>query len=191
MSILLSTATHLSRTEHGRRVVRRTLALTAASGLLVVAAQLPASAAPGDVSTDTVDANVGVTSAISLTGLTSSFSLNGLPGATVEGLDAVGYTVTTNNVGGYTVTVQADSPTLDPTVNQGNDDTIPIENLQVRAGDTGAYTALSDTNALTLRDQDTRSAAGGDDYADDYQVDIPFVADDVYRATLTYVATAS
>jgi hypothetical protein len=188
MSILL-TATHLSRTQHGRRVVRRALALTAASGLLVVAAQLPAAAAPGDQSTDTVEANVGVTSAISLTGLTPSFRLNGLPGATVEGLNAVGYTVTTNNVGGYTVTVQADGPTLDPA--GASTDTIPIANLGVRAGDTGAYTALSDTGAVTLRDQNTRSASGGDDYADDYQVDIPFVADDVYSATLTYVATAS
>lgn len=191
MTTLLSTATHPSRTEQRRRPLRRSLALTAASGLLVVAAQLPAAAAPGDESTDSVIANVGVTSAISLTGLTPAFTLNGLPGATIEGLNAVGYTVTTNNVGGYTVTVQADSPTLDPTVNQGNNDTIPIENLQVRAADTGAYTALSDTNALTLRDQDSRSAAGGDDYTDDYQVDIPFVADDTYTATLTYVATAS
>ena len=185
----LSTVTSLHRTEPAGRLVRRALALTAASGLLVVAAQLPAAAAPGDTSDDTVIANVGVTSAISLTGLTPAFTLNGLPNTTVVGLDAVGYTVATNNVGGYTVTVQADSPTLDPA--GASTDTIPIENLQVRAADSGAYTALSDTNALTLRDKNTRSATGGDAYTDDYQVDIPFVADDTYSATLTYVATAS
>lgn len=172
-----------------RSSVRRGLGVAAAAGLLAVASQLPAAAAPGDTSTDTTVANVEVTSSITLSNLTPSFTLTGLPGDTVTGEDAVSYTVTTNNVGGYTVTVQADSDTLDPAGT--STDTIPIENLRVRAADSGAFTALDDTNAVTLRDQGTRSAADGDDYSDDYQVQIPFVASDTYSATLTYVATAS
>jgi hypothetical protein len=168
---------------------RRAGLAVAAGALLISAAGAPAWAAPGDVSRDTVVANVGVSSAISLAGLTPSFTLNGLPGATVAEIGAVGYTVLTNNVGGYTVTVQADAPALEPAGDSA--DNIPVAALSVRAGGTGAYTALSDTVAVILRDKDSRSAASGDDYADDYQVDIPFVADDTYSVTLNYIATAS
>lgn len=170
-----------------RPAIRRGLALAATAGLLVAASQLPAAAAPGQTSEDTTVANVEVGSTISLSGLTPSFTLTGLAGDLITGLDAVSYTVTTNNVAGYSVTVQAESPTLDPA--GASTDTIPIENLRVRADDSGAYTALSDTAAVTLRTQATRSAQGGDDYSDDYQVQIPFVASDTYSATLDYVAT--
>lgn len=168
---------------------RRTGLAVLAGALLIAAAGAPAWAAPGETSEDTVVANVGVTSAISLNGLTPSFRLNGLPGATVAEVGAVAYSVVTNNVGGYTVTVQADAPALEPAGDSA--DSIPVGDLAVRAGGNGAYTPLSDTSAVLLRDKDARSAAGGDAYADDYQVAIPFVADDVYSVTLNYVATAS
>jgi hypothetical protein len=169
---------------------RRTGLAVLAGALLVSAAGAPAWAAPGDTSEDTVVANVGVSSSITLDGLTPSFTLNGLPGDTVIGENAVSYTVNTNSAAGYTVTVQAAADELGA-AEDTNDDVIPIENLQVRAADTGAFTSLSNTGAVTLRDQDSRSDADGDEYADDYQVAIPFVADDTYSVTLNYVATAS
>lgn len=171
-------------------VLRRGLALAATGGLLAVASQLPAAAAPGDTSADTTVANVAVSSAITLEGLTPSFTLTGLPGATVAESDAVGYTVLTNNVGGYTVSVQADKDVLLPA--GSSTDYIPVTDLGVRPGGSGgAFTALSDTNAVTLQNKGTRSGAAGDDYTDDYRIDIPFVADDTYSVTLNYVATAS
>lgn len=189
----LSTVSTPRTASSSARRLGRGLALAGAVGLLAtIAGQLPASAAPGDVSRASTIANVGVSSSITLQGLSPSFDLNGLPGDTVEGLNAVSYTVLTNNVGGYTVGVTAASDVLSPVGD--SDDTIPIANLKVRPGGTangGAYTSLSSTGALTLRDQDTRSDEAGDDYSDDYQVDIPFVADDTYRVTLNYVATAS
>lgn len=170
--------------------LRRGFAVAAAAGLLAAfAGQLPAAAAPGDQSAGTTTANVGVNSSITLQGLTPSFTLNGLPGATVAQVGAVAYNVLTNNVGGYTVSVTAADDVLTPAGT--STDTIPIGNLAVRAGGDGAYTALSADNAVNLREKDTRSASDGDDYADDYRVNIPFVADDVYSVTLNYVAVAS
>lgn len=171
-------------------VLRRGLALAATAGLLAVASQLPAAAAPGDTSADTTVANVAVSSAITLEGLTPSFTLTGLPGATVAEADAVAYTVLTNNVGGYTVSVQADAAELTPAGT--STDTIPVTDLSVRpGGSTSAFTSLSNTSPITLHDQGTRSAQAGDGYTDDYQIDIPFVADDIYSVTLNYIATAS
>lgn len=171
-------------------LVRRSLALVAGAALLGVAAQLPASAAPGDTAPGTTTANVAVGSTITLTGLTPSFTLTGVSSSTVEQDDQVSYRVTTANAGGYTVTVQAASAELTPAAS-GNPDAIPIANLKVRAEDNGAFVSLSNTSAVTLRNKATRSAAAGDAYADDYEVIIPFVASDTYSTALNYVATAS
>src|SRR4051794_7887456 len=181
-------ATHLTRVRSGR-ALRKTLALVGTAGILAVATQLPAAAAPGDTSEDTTIANVAVSSSITLQGLTPAFTLAGLPDDTVEEASAVAYTVLTNNVGGYTVSVQADAPELTPAGD--STDTIPINALSVRAHGDSAYTELSNTNGITLHTKDTRSAPVGDKYTDDYSVDIPFVADDTYSVTLNYVATAS
>lgn len=172
-------------------VLRRVGMVGGAALICAVGAQ-SAFAAPGDHSDATTQANVGVNSSITLAGLTPSFELNGLPAATLSQDNAVSYTVTTNNVGGYVVTVQAAAATLEPTLHiPANTDSIPIGALKVRPHGTGSYTALSNTAAVTLRTLTARSAPGGDGYGDDYQVTIPFVADDVYTATLNYVATAS
>ena len=168
--------------------VHRALAVAGIAGLLFAAAQLPAAAAPGDTSTDSTVANVEVTSSITLGGLTPDFTLTGLPGSTVTGNAAVSYTVTTNNVGGYTVGVQAATATLDPVGT--SPDTIPIGDLQVKDA-SGTYTPLSDTSAVVLRNKASRSLEAGDPYSDDYKVTIPFVASDTYATTLNYVATAS
>lgn len=190
MSSLLGTTHPPLAAGSGNRRLGRALAAAAVVGLLGAAVgQLPASAAPGDQSSDTTTANVGVSSSITLQGLTSSFSLNGLPGDTVTGDGAVSYNVQTNNVGGYTVGVTASRDVLLPA--GSSTDYIPIDRLSVRPSGDGSFTALSNTNAVTLRDKPTRSGATGDDYTDDYRIDIPFVADDVYSVTLNYVATAS
>jgi hypothetical protein len=151
-----------------------------------------ASAAPGDTSSDTTVANIGVTSSIALTGLTSSFTLNGLPGATVTGAGDVSFNVETNNISGYAVSVQAATPTL-VAATAGNLDSIPIGSLQVRqsvVGTPGGWTSISSAGAVTVHTQSGRSALGGDAIGNDYQILIPFVAEDTYSATLDYIATA-
>jgi hypothetical protein len=150
-----------------------------------------ASAAPGDTSTDTVVANVGVNSSIALNGLTPEFTLNGLPGALVIGAQDVSFNVVTNNIGGYMVTVQAAAPTLVPTA-VGNPDSIPIGLLRVResvSGNTGSWTSMSSGSTVTVHNQGTRSDPAGDMVRNDYQIQIPFVAEDTYHATLNYIAT--
>ena len=171
------------------RLVARALVGTATAAVFLSMATLSASAAPGDADDGTVTANVGVSSSITLTGLTGEFTLEGLPGATIADEDAVAFNVNTNNIGGYNVTVQAETPTLVPTV-ETNTDSIPIRNLSVRDATKTEYTPLSNTTALVVNTKATRSVAAGDDYSHDYSVDIPFVADDTYSATLNYVATA-
>jgi len=186
---LSTVSTPRTASSSGRRLGRG-LALAGAVGLLAtIAGQLPASAAPGDISPASTTANVGVSSSITLQGLTPSFALNGLPGDTVTGDGAVSYNVQTNNVGGYTVGVTAARDVLLPAGD--STDYIPIERLSVRPAGDASFTSLSSTNAVTLRDKPTRSVAEGDYYSDDYRIDIPFVADDVYSVTLDYVATAS
>jgi hypothetical protein len=146
-----------------------------------------ASAAPGETSGGTTDANVGVTSAIALTALTPSFTLTGLPGATVTGVGAVTFNVATNNLAGYAVTVVSETPTM---VGTGtNPDSIPIADLTVQETGGAGYAALSDTTPVTVHSQSARSAEGGDSLSNDYQLVVPFVNEDTYTATLDYLAT--
>lgn len=157
----------------------------AAATALVAAGGLSANAAE---SGDSTVANVQVSGAIALTGLTPSFTLVGLPGATAASVGAVNFTVTTNNLAGYAVTVQAAAPTLAAT-NPGNTDSIPIGALGVRETGQSLYTALSDTSPVTVRNQPTRSAEAGDVISNDYSVTVPFVNEDTYTVTLDYIAT--
>lgn len=169
--------------------------LAGVAGLALIGASATAAyAAPGDISADTTIANVEVTTAIELSGLTPTFTLVGVPGATVDGEGEVTMTVTTNNLAGYNVTVQSATATLIPTAS-GNTDSIPIGNLHVRehvAGDVGdptPFTSLSSGTPVIVHSQAVRSVTGGDDLVNDYSVDIPFVNEDTYTATLNYVAT--
>jgi len=168
----------------GGRLVPRVLVGAVAIAAFAVASTGSASAVED---TGTTDANVVVGSAITLTDLTPSFELSGMPGATVTGLAAVTYTVETNNVAGYTVTVQSQTPTMVATA-VGNTDSIPITALTAREGGIGTYSALSSAAALPVHSQATRSAEGGDNLATDFQIAIPFVNSDTYTATLDYVA---
>jgi hypothetical protein len=168
---------------------RRAGLAVAAGALLVGAVAAPASAAPGRTDDGTTVANVVVQSAISLTGLTNDFALSGIPGASVVGAGVVDFTVTTNNLAGYAVTVLAQAPVLAPQT-AGNNDDIPVGNLAVRSDATdGDFVPVSNVTPVTVHTQDTRSDAGGDDFSNDYRVEVPFVNEDTYSVTLDYVAT--
>jgi len=147
-----------------------------------------ASAEPGQTDDGTTDAQVEVLSSISLTGLTEDFTLTGLPGATVTELSVVTFTVETNNIGGYAVTVQSQTPTLVAGI-VTNLDSIPIGALSVRETGTTPFTALRSTAVAVVHNQTVRSDEGGDDLSNDYEVVVPFVNQDVYSATLDYIAT--
>lgn len=167
---------------------RRTGLAAVAGALLVSAVSAPAWAIPGQTSTDSTVARVVVESAINLTGLTEDFTLTGIPGATVTGAAAVGFNVATNNFAGYTVTVQARNDVLSP-VTTGNPDTIPVSALRVRGDGTNGYVPVTNAAPVLVHTQPTRSALGGDDLTNDYQMTIPFVNEDTYAVTLDYVAT--
>lgn len=180
--------THPRPPSRRRRSAVRGLVAGAALATFVSGLGATASAIPGQTDGDTTNAHVVVLSAIALTNLTPDFTLTGLPGATVANPTAVGFTVTTNNLAGYAVTVQAETAVLTP-VTAGNPDSIPIGLLSVRETGAPTYTPLSNNTAVTVHTQGTRSALGGDTLSNDYQVNIPFVNEDEYVATLDYVAT--
>jgi hypothetical protein len=169
------------------------LLATAAVTALISSSAFPAFAAPGDESTDTVVANIGISSAIALTGLTPSFTINAPINATTEAQDAVSYNVNTNNAGGYNVTVSSRSATLAPdNAATGNTDSIPIEDLKVRVGNVTSTTYLPVTETpVEISNKASRSAAAGDAITNDYEITVGFVADGTYSATLDYVATAN
>jgi hypothetical protein len=124
-----------------------------------------------------------------MTGLTPSFTLTGAPGETVGTTDPVTFNVETNNATGYAVSVLSTSPTMLPPLPLVNLDVIPIAALTVRATGAGSYTPLIAGTAVTVHSQTTRSANGGDDLSNDYQMRIPVVNADTYTATLNYVAS--
>jgi hypothetical protein len=160
----------------------------AAVAAAVAATAGSAAAAPGESDTGTTAANVAVSSSIALTALTESFSLTGIPGATVAQNGVVTLNVETNNLAGYAVTVQSETATL-AAGTPGNVDAIPVGALSVRETGTTPFSAMSAANTAVVHTQTTRSAEGGDALSNDYQVDIPFVNEDTYTATLDYVAT--
>ncbi|WP_261568032.1 hypothetical protein [Frankia gtarii] len=108
-------------------------------------------------------------------------------GSSVVANGAVTMTVTTNSSNGYTVAVQATSPTLTAQT-AGNDDSIPVSSLLVRESGTSAFQPLSDAAAVPVYSQGQPSAPGGDAVSNDYSIDIPFVASDRYSTTFDYIA---
>ncbi len=166
----------------------------AAGSLLVLGGLGVASmgAVPALADTGNTTANVGVLGSITLSGLTGSFTLSGAPGSTPSTNSAVTMNVATNNLTGYNVTVQA--PTLQLNMaggTTGNMDTIPNGNLKVRETGQSTFNSISNLTAVTVHNQATRSAAGGDTINNDYQVVIPFVNADTYTGTLNYTASTN
>ncbi len=133
-------------------------------------------------------ANVSVNNILTLSGLTSSFTLTGDPSSTATQTGAVSMNVLTNNLTGYTVSVQAAAATLAGAAT-GNTDTIPIANLKTK-NTSAAYTALSNTAALTVASASTKTISTGTSVSNDYQVAIPWVNADTYSVTLNYVLAA-
>jgi hypothetical protein len=185
-STLVATVSVPTTKRHTRRLVQGGLLGVAVTALAVGTMGGAAFAAPNG----STSANVAVSSGITLSGLTSSFTLSGAPGATVTGADAVAYNVETNDVAGYTVSIESTTATLHPAT-AGNVDSISIGHLAVRETGGGAYLPLSNSAAVTVYSQATRSIDGGDNLSNDYQILIPVVTPDTYTATLNYVATAS
>jgi hypothetical protein len=175
---------------HGYRAVTRTLVTAATAAAFLGLGSLSASAAPGDVSTASVVANVNVNSTINLALDQASFDLNGTPNSTVTKTGAVTGRVTTNNATGYSVGVVAEAATLQPSLNS-NADSIPIGDLEVSdaAGVSTPLTSSTTTPVITTT-KATRSALAGDTFSDDYGVNIPDVTSDTYSVTLDYTATA-
>jgi hypothetical protein len=181
-----STASSTPQKRSGR-LVRGSLLGAALSAALVGA--LPSSASAQESGDSTV-ANVAVDTGITLTGLTESFTLTGTPGETVTEASAVVFNVETNNPAGYSVTVQSATPTMAP-AGVGNTDSIAIADLTVRESGSGAFQPMTSDGAgapVMVHTQDERSANGGDDLSNDYEMNIPTVEQDTYSATLDYVA---
>jgi uncharacterized repeat protein (TIGR01451 family) len=126
---------------------------------------------------------------IALSGVSNSFTLTGLPDTTVTGNGVVTMKVTTNDVSGYTVTVEPAVGELVPQT-PGNTDTIPIDRLSVRASGTSAFQSLLPGSAVVVHQQSGPSGVNGDAVTNDFQVRIPFVNNDTYSGTLEYIASA-
>jgi hypothetical protein len=172
-------------------MVRRRTSATAGAGWAFIAlgtALLVSGGAPADAAPTTVQVTVG--SKITLSGVTPSFALTGDPETTVGQNGVVAMNVKTNNHTGYTVTVQADAPSLSGTI-AGNTDVVPVGSIGVRETGGGALSPLSAVAPVTVHSQSTRSAGPGDDLSNDFQVTIPFVNADTYSGTLTYLAAAN
>jgi hypothetical protein len=143
-------------------------------------------ATTGQDSGQSTDAHVAVAEGITMTGLSSGFTLSGIPGV-VDGDTSVSYNVETNNVAGYTVTVQSQDADL---VGTGlNTDVIPIGTLKVK-NSSGNFVGVSDASTTLVHTQAERSADGGDALGSEYQMLIPVKNADTYTATLDYVATS-
>jgi hypothetical protein len=70
-----------------------------------------------------------------------------------------------------------------------NTDAIPIADLTVReTGDT-VFLPMSSTDPVSVHTQTGRSANGGDELSNDYEIRVPVVNVDTYTATLDYVAS--
>ena len=172
-----------------KRCGRLILRSVVGAGAVAVLAVGMAGTASAQTDDGPVDGNVQVNSSIALTGLTPSFLLTGLANTTVSENGEVVFNVETNNLAGYSVTVQAGADELVADT-AGNLDVIPIGALSVRETGTVPFTPLSDVTPVTVHSQDERSAPGGDALSNDYSVDIPFVNEDNYDVVINYVATA-
>jgi membrane-associated protease RseP (regulator of RpoE activity) len=160
----------------------------AAASVALFAFPALAQAAPDPTNVGSVQANVAVASAITLSGLPVGFTLSGIPTATVATAAPVTMTVWTNNTQGYTVTVQAATATLSGAL-PGNTNTIPVGALQVRETGTGTYQNVTNApGGVLVYGKNAPSLETGDLLSNDYSMTIPFVVPDTYTATLNYVA---
>ncbi|GAA3200063.1 hypothetical protein [Actinocorallia longicatena] len=163
----------------------------AALALAAALAAAPLSPVSADTDAGNTIVTVQVDTAITLTALTSSFALTGIPGETpTTGATPVTMTVTTNNLAGYNVTVQAAAANLVGALAPTNTDVIPVSSLQVDGPvQGGTYASISNTTPLVVATKPAASAVGGDEIDNNYRITIPFVEPDSYTGTLNYIAT--
>jgi hypothetical protein len=128
--------------EHSPSDSKRFIAFGAVLGAISVGLLAAPSAAQAVEDDGSVEANVAVASAITLTDLTPAFTLSGIPGDTATTGAPVTMTVTTNNAAGYSVTVASTDLVLEGAV-PGNATSIPIGLLTVRESGTTDYTGIS------------------------------------------------
>jgi hypothetical protein len=148
-----------------------------------------AAATPVPGPTAAAAVTVDVLSGITITLTVDSFTLTGAPGVTAEDLAAVHMTVFTNNVNGYTVSVQPSTnylagPGPTPSVSAS----IPADALQVM-GTAGSYVHLNSAAPVVVHQQTAGSDPAGDALTNDYQMLIPAVPAGAYTGTIDYVAT--
>jgi hypothetical protein len=163
----------------------RALALVVAVSAASVSGLMagPAQAAAFDTTTGTVT----VGTSLQMLALSPTFAIAGGPGATVASTAPVTFTVITNNVLGYHVTVAPVGTDMVGT--GGNTAVIPFSLLQVEESVTGTFAFLSATR--TVHNSATATDANGDDLSTDFQLTIPNVLPDAYSGDLTYTAVAN
>ncbi|SOD73565.1 fibronectin type III domain protein [Jatrophihabitans sp. GAS493] len=138
---------------------------------------------------------------ISLDNADSSFALGGQSGTDSSTPDnTISYVVTTNNAAGYSVSVKSDQPTLTPDSAKNSDkisfDAITATGTAFVSG-TIPNDGTSDGGSAqlatggTVYTQTARSKATGDTHTTTFGVNIPFVAADAYRGTVTFTASAN
>jgi hypothetical protein len=169
-----------------RRVEVATAALACAGGAALLIGS-GAGVATAATSNGTTTANAVVSSSITLSGLTNAFTLTGAPGVTATTTTPVTMNVKTNQLTGYTVTVQANAAIMTGATT-GNTDTIPVSALTVRETGSTPYLPLSSTVPVLVHTSATKSATNGDTINNDYAMTVPFVNADTYSVALTYVA---
>ena len=149
---------------------------------------LPASAT--DTLPEPIDVHISVGEGITLSVLHADAYLQGVPGEMADNDDdPASYNVLTNNASGYQVTVQALDDKLLPPDPDSNPDSIPISALKVYDGH--GYQSLSKTAAVTVWDQESRSADLGDVHDAEFMMEIPVVSDATYSVTLEYIASTN
>jgi hypothetical protein len=165
-----------------------------AIGVTVSAAVIAGSmvgASPALAQTDDTaqtEANIEVQEGITIT-VDADFTIAGPAGAIATTTVPVEFTVT-NNEGGFTVDVLADTANLEPVDPLTNPDVIPFTDLEIDSIDAAAFVPLSSVTPVTIYTS-LVAAPTGDTQATDYQIDMPFVTPDTYSGTITYTATVT
>ena len=158
--------------------IKRVALAVGASSMLTAALVGSAFAADGTdngTTTATVNAVIEVVAPATL-----AFGA-GRPGTTVAVNDAV-VTVITNNVGGYTLKVQATPMT-------GPGTAIPVSALSFRDAATAFAPLVTASIEITLASPTAMTDLDGTDHLIDAELDLPWVAPGLYSGTFVFTAS--
>jgi hypothetical protein len=163
------------------RLFRAAMVTVMGAALLVV----PVGAASADTS-GSVEAEIVIASGLLLVGLPSGVSLTGQPGDLASETVPFTYQVFSNDMAGYTVTVQA----AEDKMYAGSSDFITVDRLEVQDGavtPSHSWTAMSSLSAVSVYSRASRSETDGDNLSTNFQMSLPVVAAGTYTMTLDYV----